>query len=205
MSNPYRHAKMKRWKVFTEAEIAGASSKMEQTRRKFWNDKAEQLASLKPERSGMNKTTVSGIIDVSWTLRKTAIIENNVNETLDKEKIILGQDGMKKIGSQKKETIPKNLQRMETANLNVQRANANLEKVKEEFEKAKSTVEEEKNKKQWKRSKDDMDEAYTKLKQAQDATMKALVVKQQQLEKYLTSNEKKMDQMKIIMKDTMGL
>jgi hypothetical protein len=196
---------MKRWKVFTEAEIAGASSKMEQTRRKFWNDKAEQLASLKPERSGMNKTTVSGIIDVSWTLRKTAIIENNVNETLDKEKIILGQDGMKKIGSQKKETIPKNLQRMETANLNVQRANANLEKVKEEFEKAKSTVEEEKNKKQWKRSKDDMDEAYTKLKQAQDATMKALVVKQQQLEKYLTSNEKKMDQMKIIMKDTMGL
>ena len=196
---------MKRWKVFTEAEIAGASSKMEQTRRKFWNDKAEQLASLKPERSGMNKTTVSGIIDVSWTLRKTAIIENNVNETLDKEKIILGQDGMKKIGSQKKETIPKNLQRMETANLNVQRANANLEKVKEEFEKAKSTVEEEKNKKQWKRSKDDMDEAYTKLKQAQDATMKALVVIQQQLEKYLTSNEKKMDQMKIIMKDTMGL
>ena len=196
---------MKRWKVFTEAEIAGASSKMEQTRRKFWNDKAEQLASLKPERSGMNKTTVSGIIDVSWTLRKTAIIENNVNETLDKEKIILGQDGMKKIGSQKKETIPKNLQRMETANLNVQRANANLEKVKEEFEKAKSTVEEEKNKKQWKRSKDDMDEAYTNLKQAQDATMKALVVKQQQLEKYLTSNEKKMDQMKIIMKDTMGL
>lgn len=196
---------MKRWKVFTEAEIAGASSKMEQTRRKFWNDKAEQLASLKPERSGMNKTTVSGIIDVSWTLRKTAIIENNVNETLDKEKIILGQDGMKKIGSQKKETIPKNLQRMETANLNVQRANANLEKVKEEFEKAKSTVEEEKIKKQWKRSKDDMDEAYTKLKQAQDATMKALVVKQQQLEKYLTSNEKKMDQMKIIMKDTMGL
>ena len=196
---------MKRWKVFTEAEIAGASSKMEQTRRKFWNDKAEQLASLKQERSVMNKTTVSGIIDVSWTLRKTAIIENNVNETLDKEKIILGQDGMKKIGSQKKETIPKNLQRMETANLNVQRANANLEKVKEEFEKAKSTVEEEKNKKQWKRSKDDMDEAYTKLKQAQDATMKALVVKQQQLEKYLTSNEKKMDQMKIIMKDTMGL
>ena len=196
---------MKRWKVFTEAEIAGASSKMEQTRRKFWNDKAEQLASLKPERSGMNKTTVSGIIDVSWTLRKTAIIENNVNETLDKEKIILGQDGMKKIGSQKKETIPKNLQRMETANFNVQRANANLEKVKEEFEKAKSTVEEEKIKKQWKRSKDDMDEAYTKLKQAQDATMKALVVKQQQLEKYLTSNEKKMDQMKIIMKDTMGL
>ena len=196
---------MKRWKVFTEAEIAGASSKMEQTRRKFWNDKAEQLASLKPERSGMNKTTVSGIIDVSWTLRKTAIIENNVNETLDKEKIILGQDGMKKIGSQKKETIPKNLQRMETANLNVQRANANLEKVKEEFEKAKSTVEEEKIKNQWKRSKDDMDEAYTKLKQAQDATMKALVVKQQQLEKYLTSNEKKMDQMKIIMKDTMGL
>ena len=112
---------------------------------------------------------------------------------------------MKKIGSQKKETIPKNLQRMETANFNVQRANANLEKVKEEFEKAKSTVEEEKIKKQWKRSKDDMDEAYTKLKQAQDATMKALVVKQQQLEKYLTSNEKKMDQMKIIMKDTMGL
>ena len=157
---------MKRWKVFTEAE---------QTRRKFWNDKAEQLASLKPERSGMNKTTVSGIIDVSWTLRKTAIIENNVNETLDKEKIILGQDGMKKIGLQEKETIPKNLQRMETANLNVQRANANLEKVKEEFEKAKSTVEEEKIKKQWKRSKDDMDEAYTKLKQAQDATMKALV------------------------------
>ena len=153
----------------------------------------------------MNKTTVSGIIDVSWTLRKTAIIENNVNETLDKEKNILGQDGMKKIGSQKKETIPNNLQRMETANLNVQRANANLEKVKEEFEKAKSTVKEEKIKKQWKRSKDDMDEAYTKLKQVQDATMKALVVKQQLLEKYLTSNEKKMDQMKIIMKDTMGL
>ena len=36
---------MKRWKVYTETEIADATSKMEKTRRQFWNDKAEQLAS----------------------------------------------------------------------------------------------------------------------------------------------------------------
>lgn len=195
MNNPHRHAKMKRWKVFSETEIAGASSKMEKTRRKFWNDKAEQLAS-KPATSGLNKTTVAGLIDVSWTLRKTAIIENNVNEMLEKEKVLLGQDGLKKIGSQKKETIPKNLQRMETAHLTVERENANLEKYREEFDRAKSKSKEEREKikAQWDKCRVNMDAAYTELKQAQDATLKALAVRKVQLEKYLTADpEKKVD------------
>lgn len=192
MDNPHRHAKMKRWKVFSETEIAGASSKMEKTRRQFWNNKAEQLAS-KPATAGLNKTTVAGIIDVSWTLRKTAIIENNVNETLEKEKVLLGQDGLKATGSQKKETIPKNLQRMGTAHLTVERENANLEKNREEFERAKSKSKEEREKikAQWDKCRVNMDAAYTELKQAQDATLKALAVRKAQLEKYLT--EKKVD------------
>ena len=86
---------------------------------------------------------------------------------------------------------------METAHLAVERANFNLERIRKECERAKSMEEKHIIKTQWDKCKVDMDAAYTELKQAQDATSKALAVKRQQLEKYLSSQSsdpiKKMD------------
>ena len=70
----YINAKMKNIKVYTEEEIANPKSEMERKKRQFWNEKAERLVkSSKTSKCG--KTTIAGVIDVTWTLRKISLIE----------------------------------------------------------------------------------------------------------------------------------
>ena len=61
---------------------------MERTRRHFWNEKAEQLATRQAT-AGQSKSTLIGIIDVAWTLRKTALIDVKARELKDKENVIV--------------------------------------------------------------------------------------------------------------------
>ena len=69
---------MKKMKIYSEKEIDNAASVMEKTRRNFWNVKAEQLCT-KTKTACLNKQILMGIIDVSWTLRKTALIEEEAS------------------------------------------------------------------------------------------------------------------------------
>ena len=69
MQDKNRMAKIKNLKVFSKAEIDSAKSETEKKRR-FWNEKAEQVARDK-KTGNLDKTTMTGIIAVSWTLRKT--------------------------------------------------------------------------------------------------------------------------------------
>ncbi|KAJ7375631.1 hypothetical protein OS493_039976, partial [Desmophyllum pertusum] len=87
----YQHAKMKNIKIYSEQEIESSKSELEKKRRIFWNEKAEQLSKSQIT-SNLSKTTLIGIIDVSWTLRKTALIEGEARKILDDEQLLSSND-----------------------------------------------------------------------------------------------------------------
>ena len=183
--NKYRNAKMKKMKIYSEKEVYNATSEMEKTRRNFWNEKAEQLCT-QTKTAGQNKQTLMGIIDVSWTLRKTALIEEEARKTTDEE-VVISRHEATKPRIQKKETIPNNLERMSAAHAVVVDLDKKLEKYRENLKKAKSKNEKGQHKRDYDRMKISLDGAYTELKRAQDATMKAISVKRKLLDKHLNS------------------
>ncbi|XP_068738779.1 uncharacterized protein [Montipora capricornis] len=120
-SNSYKNAKMKGLKVFTNSEIAGARSELEKRRREFWIEKAEQL-SRDPTTHSLDKTTIHGMVDIAWTLRKTGMLETDARQLLHEENVLFQREELaiswkRKLGSQKKDTIKKNIDRMSVAHL----------------------------------------------------------------------------------------
>ena len=100
---------MKNLKIYSEEEINTAPSKMERTRRHFWNEKAEQLTT-RQETAGQSKSTLIGIIDVAWTLRTTALIDVEARGLKDKENVIVrtyDEPPKSKKGTQREQTISK--------------------------------------------------------------------------------------------------
>lgn len=174
------NAKMKNMKVYTEQELTSPQSELERKRHHFWNDKAEQLAKS-PKTSHCNKTTLAGIIDISWTLRKTGMIEGDARK---KEKeLCAGEDEVNKLGKQKKETLAKNMERMVAAH-------AAVETCKQSFQMGNISVKEKSAlKAEYNGKKDLMDRAYTELKRAQEASVKAIKIKRQQLDVHLSKKE----------------
>ena len=134
---------MKNIKIYTDEEIASPKSEMERKRRRFCNEKAEQLAKSS-KTSHCGKTTIAGIIDVAWTLRKTSFIEGEARKLLQDEKELFTKDDIasgSKLGQQKEDTIAKNLDRMAAAHLAVENHDAEVEKCQKEFKKGKSIKE----------------------------------------------------------------
>ena len=187
MQSSFKYAKMNNWKIYSEKEINSPTVELERKRRAFWNKKAEQLAST-PKTSKLNKTTMAGIIDVSWTLRKTSLIEADVKNVLNQEEVLFGLDGVgRKIGSQKKGTVMKNIDRMSAAHAAVEGNDIKLQElIKRNLDKSSfSKLERIQLTSEYNKKKILFDEAYTELKRAQDATVKALKVKKEEMEKRL--------------------
>ena len=184
--NKYRNAKTKKMKIYSEKEIDNAASVKEKTGRNFWNVKAEQLCT-QAKTACLNKQILMGIIDVSWTLRKTALIEEEARKTSDEEVVILRHKNCIKPRVQKKETVPNNLERMSAAHAVVVDLDKKLEACRENLKKAKSQSEKGQHKRVYDRTKISLDGAYTELKRAQDANMKAINVKRKLLDKHLNS------------------
>ena len=129
----WKNARMKNIKIYSEKEIEEAKSCLEKKRRRFWNEKAEQLATS-PKTANCDKTTIGGIIDVSWTLRKTSMIEGDARKVLDDAKILLENPVSSakkwKLGNQKRETLPKNLDRLAAAHSVVESLDSDLKNVR---------------------------------------------------------------------------
>ena len=120
--NSFKNAKMKGVKIYTDSEIQQARSDLERKRRLFWNEKMEQLCS-DPKQARHDKTTLCGMVDVSWTLRKSGMLETEANKVLYQEQVVLrGGEATtkKKLGPQKRETNPKNMDRMNAAHQQVE-------------------------------------------------------------------------------------
>ena len=176
--NKYINAKMKNIKIYSDKEIESPQAHLERKRRRFWNEKAAQLAKC-PKMSHCNKTTIAGIIDVSWTMKKTSLIETEARKLLDDERELrFNEDptSASKLGQQKKETLGKNLECITAAHLALEGHDAKVEELKRGN---KSSA--------LKREKAFMEGAYTELKKAQEAAVKSIKVKRQQVEMYLSS------------------
>lgn len=101
--NKYINAKMKNIKIYTEEEIASPKFEMERKRRRFWKEKAERL-SKSSKTSHCGKTTIAGIIDISWTLWKTSFIEGEARKLIEDEKELFANDDIesgRKLGDKK--------------------------------------------------------------------------------------------------------
>ena len=185
--NKCRHAKMKQLKIFTEKDITKSKCDLEKKRKIFWNEKAEQLCT-NVKTANLSKITLTGIIDVAWTLRKTSIIEEEARRIANEE--IIFTRGESKDRIQKKETIPRNLDRLESAHAVVSDMNEKMERFRDLSKNAKSKKEINEYNKEYSRLKILMDGAYSELKKAQDATAKAIKVKKQLLDNYIKSKRK---------------
>ena len=173
-ANKYHNATLKKLKIYTDEEINAANSEMERKRRRFWNNKAEQVATY-----------------VAWTLLKTAFIETDARKTLDEEKVLFRRHENEKVTKavQKKETIPKNLDRMAAAHAAVEKADEELNDCRMNFEKARAEKERQAARQEFEVKQTLMDGAYTELKKAQDATIKSVKAKRKELDQKLNVTE----------------
>ncbi len=140
MTPEFRRARQKGIKIYSVKEISSGKSELEQARRQFSNEKAEQLCT----RSGtanLGKTTIFGIIDVAWTLRKTSLLLDEARKLRQNEEELFPDDD-KASWERGTKTIDNNINRMEVSHQNVIDRDKELEKVKKRYE---SCTTEEKN------------------------------------------------------------
>ena len=184
---------MKGLKIFTQSEIKNAKSDLEKRRRTFWNDKAEQLCS-DPKTSHLEKTTLYGMVEVSWTLRKSGILEADARKVQHEEDVLFQRadaafSGKRKLGSQKKDTIPSNIERMSIAHLEVESLDAALQDARCRLAQSNTKTERSGCQREFKEKTTLLDGAYSELKHAQDALTKSIKQKKAELENALKLKE----------------
>lgn len=89
----YQHASAKKLKIYSQSEIQSAKG-LEKIRRHFWNNKGEEVCRDKTLRK-WPKTALHGVIDTSWTLKKTALLAMEANKILSEKKRKFGQNKTK--------------------------------------------------------------------------------------------------------------
>lgn len=119
------------------------------------------------------------------------MIEGDARKLIhDEKELCAGEDEVNKLGKQKKETLAKNLERMAAAHAAIETLEAELEKCKQSFQMGNISVKEKSAlKAEYNGKKDLMDGAYTELKRAQEASVKAIKIKRQQLDVHLSKKE----------------
>ena len=113
MGDRYRHTRQKGLKIYDNKEIETAKSDLERMRRQFWNEKCEQLCT-RSETANQKKYAIIGIINVAWTLRKTAILEECKKLEMDEQELFSANEHLLSTslpgrGKQKASTIPHNI------------------------------------------------------------------------------------------------
>ena len=79
----YQHAAERKVKIFSSKEI-GEAQGLEKIRRKFWNEKAEELCQDRTLKK-WKVTAIHGVIDTAWVLKKTVVLVVEANNTQDRE------------------------------------------------------------------------------------------------------------------------
>ena len=101
-----------------------------------------------PQTAECDQTTISDIIDVSWALRKTSLIEGGARKVIEDAEILLDNPDSsatkRKLGNQKNETLPKNLDRirMSAAHLAVESIDSEVQKCQTKFKAEKNKAKE---------------------------------------------------------------
>lgn len=118
------------------------------------------------------------------------MLETEAKKILDDEKVLFRkEDVTSRKGSQKKETIPNNIERMSAAHEAVEELDKKTTNRRDVFESAKTSSLSKKNTKKYKKEQLLLDGAYTELKHAQDALTKSTKVKRKEIEDRLRSGD----------------
>ena len=116
--------------LFSEQEV-NESTGIQKSYRQFWNDKAEELC-----RSNALKTfkpgEIQGVINVAWSLKKTDILKDQIEEVNKEIASKCSTDELKKFQMLKK-TVEKNTECVDAAISTLQKTQENLTTARQEF------------------------------------------------------------------------
>ena len=157
-------------KIFKEQEI-NESTGMKKLYRQFWNDKAEELC-----RSNALKTfkpgEIQGAINVAWSLKKTDILKDQIEEVNKEIASKCSTDVLKKFQMTKK-TAEKNTERVDAAVSALRTTQENLTKARQEFLDSTNKSERKLASARVDKIEKDLDAQMAELRRAQDALRKA--------------------------------
>ena len=111
-TSPYSAARARRVKIYSKQEVDECIG-MKKSYRQFWNDKAEELCrnnALKTFKPG----EIQGAINVAWSLKKTDILKDQIEEVKKEIASKCSTDILKKFQTSKK-TVEKNAERVDAA------------------------------------------------------------------------------------------
>lgn len=129
-TSPYSAARARRVKIYSKQEVDECIG-MKKSYRQFWNDKAEELC-----RSNALKTfkpgEIQGAINVAWSLKKTDILKDQIEEVKKEIASKCSTDILKKFQTSKK-TVEKNAERVDAAASALRETQENLTITRQEF------------------------------------------------------------------------
>ena len=168
----YPHARSKNIKLYSDSDISKAKG-FNVHRLRFWNEKAEELCKS-PLTRNWKKEQIHGAIDVDWTLKKTAIMKQEVRALEDKVKHLkdIYEDMDEDILS--KTNTAKNEDRVGIAAKVVSDCNEALVDIKDQMNQCFNTSERQNLRKEKTRLETMQKSNWVDLKKAQDALRKSL-------------------------------
>ena len=128
--SPFSTARARKVKIFSEQEI-DESIGMQKSYRQFWNDKAEELCSsnaLKDFKPG----EIQGAINVAWSLKKTEILKEELEEINMEIATRCTGSALKKM-QMSKSTVEKNTTRVDAAVSTVKEAQKKLTTERQKY------------------------------------------------------------------------
>ncbi len=156
-------------KIFKEQEI-NESTGMKKSYRLFWNDKAEELC-----RSNALKTfkpeEIQGAINVAWSLKKTEILKDQIEEVSEEIASKCSTDELKKFQLAKK-TAEKKTKRVDAAVSALRKTQEDLTTDRQEFLDSTNKSERKLASTRVDKIEKDLDAQMAELRRAQDALRK---------------------------------
>ena len=162
----YPNAASRKVKIYSPTEVSRAQG-LEKIRRKFWNDKAEELCQDR-ELNKWKATAINGVIDTAWTLTKTAVLVMEADNLRDEESRAEPISAPKPRKQQKVATVDENVKRTLNTHRQLLKINQTLQSLKNT---ANTTT---KKKAKISQAEDAARSAMGELKQAQESLRKAL-------------------------------
>ena len=121
----YQHAAERKVKIFSSKKI-GEAQGLEKIRRKFWNEKAEELCQDRALKK-WKATAIHGVIDTTWMLKKIMVLVVKANtQHREAREEATEYSTMKK---QRKETVNEKVQRTLCRHQELLRVNERLQRL----------------------------------------------------------------------------
>ena len=169
-TSPYSAARARKVKIYSKQEVDECIG-MKKSYRQFWNDKAEELC-----RSNALKTfkpgEIQGAINVAWSLKKTDILKDQIEEVNKEIASKCSTDIQKKFQTSKK-TVEKNTERVNAAVSALRETQENLTTARQEFLDSTNKSERKLAAVRVDKIEKDVDAQLAELRRAQDALRKA--------------------------------